>query len=262
MGMALNDLTPFRVVGEGARIWGINRLESVPLGTGLATVMAEKVMDLVLVTSVLLASVVVLYPAIPLRGWGPLAAVSAIVAVLNITIIALLRRPDIVEWGGKVGERFARRFRGGRYAAEVEEGLKSTVVSFDLARQSTWGPDRRLVLLATALTIPVWGLEFARLTLIMASLGVAAPLPAVVIASSLALTVQVFLPAGSGNVVAIADIFAGLGVTLATATAAGLLSVATSIWISVPIALLALVLANRPGFNGPSREASDRQDDS
>jgi hypothetical protein len=96
----------------------------------------------------------------------------------------------------------------------------------------------------------------------MASLGVAAPLPAVVIASSLALTVQVFLPAGSGNVVAIADIFAGLGVTLATATAAGLLSVATSIWISVPIALLALVLANRPGFNGPSREASDRQDDS
>lgn len=262
MAQAVNDLTPGRVLGEGARIWGVNRIEGVPLGTGLATVMAEKVMDLVLVTSVLLASVAALYPAFPLRAWGPLAALSALVAMFNLGIIALLRRPDIVEWGGKMSNRIAQRFRGGRYAIEVENEVERTVGSFDLARQSTWGPDRSLVVMAAVLTVPVWALEFARLALIMWSLGVAAPLPAVVIASSLALTFQLFLPAGGGSVAVITDILAGLGVTLAAATAAGVLSVATSIWITVPIALVALLMTNRRAVNGPSSGASDRQGDS
>jgi uncharacterized protein (TIRG00374 family) len=261
VGQALNDLTPVKVAGEGARILGINRIENVPLGTGLATVMAEKIMDLVLVTSVLLASVAVLYPDVPLRAWGPLAVISGLVAAANLALILALRRPDIVQWFGNLSNRVARRFRGGRYAGAVEMEVGRTVDSFDLARQSTWGSDRRLVSMAAALTVPVWALEFSRLALIMASLGVAAPLPAVVVASSLALTFQVFLPGGSGNMVAISDIFAGMGVTLATATAAGLLSVATSIWISVPIALVALALAGRRRITGTSSGASGRRGD-
>ncbi len=262
MAQAINDLTPARVLGEGARIWGVNRVEGVPIGTGLATVMTEKVMDLVLVTSVLLASVAALYPAIPLRAWGPLAALSTLVAMFNLGIIVLLRRPDIVEWGGRVSNRIARRFRGGRYAGEVESEVEKTVGSFDLARQSTWGPERSLVVIAALLTVPVWALEFARLALIFWSLEVFAPLPAVVIASSLALTFQLFLPAGGGSVAVITDILAGVGVTLAAATAAGLLSVATSIWITVPIALVALLLTGRQRLNGPSSGASDPRDDS
>ena len=262
MGLALNDLTPIKVAGEGARIWGVNRIEKVPLGTGLATVMAEKVMDLVLVTAVLLASVVVLYPAMPLKSWAPLAAVSGLVAAVNLALVMVLRRPGIVEWGGEVGNRIARRFRGGRYAGAVEEEVEHAINSFDLARQGALGSDRRLVTVAAALTVPVWVLEFSRLALIMASLGVFAPLPAVVVASSLALTLQVFLPGGSGNVAVITDIFAGLGITLATATAVGLLSVATSIWISVPIALVALAMTGRREVSGPTSGASDRPDGS
>ena len=262
MGQALNDLTPIKVAGEGARIWGVNRIEKVPLGAGLATVMAEKVMDLVLVTAVLLASVVVLYPTIPLRSWAPLAVVSGLVAAVNLALVMVLRRPGIVEWGGEVGNRIARRFRGGRYAGAVEEEVEHAIDSFDMARQGALGSDRRLVTVAAVLTVPVWVLEFSRLALIMASLGVFAPLPAVVVASSLALTLQVFLPGGSGNVAVITDIFAGLGITLATATAVGLLSVATSIWISVPVALVALAMTGRREVSGPTSGASDRPDDS
>lgn len=262
MAQAINDLTPARVLGEGARIWGVHRIEGVPLGTGLATVMAEKVMDLVLITSVMLAAVAALYPAIPLRVWGPLAVMSALVAAFNLGIIALLRRPDIVEWGGRVSNRIARRFRGGRYAGEVESEVERTVGSFDLARQSTWGPDRALVIIAAVLTVPIWALEFARLAMIFWSLEVFAPLPAVVIASSLALTFQLFLPAGGGSVAVITDILAGVGVTLSAAAAAGLLSVATSIWIAVPIGLAAFLLTGRRDLNGPSNGASGPRDDS
>lgn len=261
VAMALNDLTPVRVAGEGARIWGVNRIEGVPLGTGLATVMSEKVMDLVLITSTLAASVAALYIIVPFSSRGSLVIISSIVILVNLSIIALLRSPAAVQWGGRAGKRAARKLMNGRYAAEVDESVERTMHQFGLARRSCGGEDRRLVLLAAALTVPVWALEFARLTVIFASLGVLAPLPAVVISSSFSLTLQMFLPGGSGNVAAISDVFAGLGVTLATATAAGLLSVATSIWISVPIALAVLLRTGR-GVTGPSREASDQRDDS
>jgi uncharacterized protein (TIRG00374 family) len=245
VGQAINDLTPVKVVGEGARIWGINKLAGVPLGTGLATVMAEKVMDLVLVTALLLVSVAVLFPEVPLRSWTPLAVISAIVALANLVIIILLRRPDIVKKVGRAGTRFAQGFRGGRYAERVEARVENTIGAFDRARGSSRSGHRLLPLAATLLTIPVWGLEFTRFALIMASLGVFAPLPMVVVAISLSQTLQVFVPGGGGNMAVVADLFAGIGVAMATATAVGLLSVATSIWISLPIAIIAMVLTGR-----------------
>jgi uncharacterized protein (TIRG00374 family) len=245
VGQAINDLTPVKVVGEGARIWGINRLAGVPLGTGLATVMAEKVMDLVLVTALLLVSVAVLFPDVPLRSWAPLASISAIVALANLAIIVLLRRPDIVRMVGRAGTRFAQGFRGGRYAERVEAKVENTIGTFDLARESSRTGNRYLAIAAALLTVPVWALEFARFALIMASLGVFAPLPMVVVAISLSQTLQVFVPGGGGNMAVVTDLFAGIGVAMATATAVGLLSVATSIWISLPIALVALVLTGR-----------------
>jgi uncharacterized membrane protein YbhN (UPF0104 family) len=204
----------------------------------------------------------VLYPALALGAWGSLAALSSVVVAINLSIIVLLRRPGTVEWAGRTGKKVAQGFRGGQYAEQVGSSVDRTIESFTLARCSCGGEDRRLVTLAAILTVPVWALEYARLTMIIAALGVLAPLPAVVIASALSLTLQMFLPGGSGNVAAIAQIFSGLGVSLATATAAGLLSVATSIWISVPVALAVLAFTTRRGVSGPANGASDRRDDS
>jgi uncharacterized protein (TIRG00374 family) len=245
VAQALNDLTPVKVVGEGARVVGINREEGVPIGTGLATVVTEKIMDLVLVTSVLVISIVLLYPDVAFRPWTSLAIIVGLVIAANLTVIAVLRRPDIVEKVGKLITWFTGR-SSKKWARDVEVSVDESVRSFNSALQSTHRINRRLWLMAGVLTLPIWGLEFARLALIMASLGAFASLPAVVIASTLAITFQVFLPAGSGNVVVIADVFANMGIALATATAAGLLSVATSIWISVPVALIAIALYGFP----------------
>jgi uncharacterized protein (TIRG00374 family) len=166
----------------------------------------------------------------------------------NVAVIVVLRRPDIVEKVGGLIKWFTGRSKK-QWARDVEDSVEMSARSFSTALQSSHLINRRLWLVAWAVTIPIWGLEFARLGLIMASLGASASLSAVVIASTLAITFQVFLPAGSGNVVVIADVFAQLGIPLATATAAGLLSVATSIWISVPIALIAIALYGYPEAN-------------
>jgi uncharacterized protein (TIRG00374 family) len=244
VAQALNDLTPVKVLGEGARIVGVNREEGVPIGTGLATVVAEKVMDLVLVTAVLLGSILLLLPDVPMRPWTALATVVGLVIATNVVIIFVLRRPDVVEKFGRLVVWFTGR-SGKEWARKVEQGIEETAVSFNRALSSSRRGNRRLTVLAAAVTVPIWALEFARLSLIMAALGSFPSIPAVVVASSLAITFQVFLPAGSGNVAVIADVFAAMGIALATATAAGLLSVATSIWISVPIALVALAVSGR-----------------
>lgn len=245
VAQAINDLTPVKVLGEGARVVGINREEGVPIGTGLATVVTEKIMDLTLVTVVLMASILLLLPDVALNSWFSLALVVGLVMLANVSVIIVLRRPDIVEKVGGLIKWFTRR-SDKKWARDVEESVELSAHSFSMALQSSHRINRRLWLLAGAITIPIWGLEFARLALIMASLGAFASLPAVVVASTLAITFQVFLPAGSGNVVVIADVFAQMGIALATATAAGLLSVATSVWISVPVALIAIAMYGYP----------------
>ena len=258
VAQALNDLTPVKVVGEGARVVGVNREEGVPIGTALATVVTEKVMDLVLVTAVLLASVLLLFADVPLRPWAGLAFVTGLVAAANVAVIIGLSRPGAAAWAGRVARRITGRYDE-EWARKAEVEIDRTVRSFEGAVLASGRSHRGLTALAAAMTLPIWGLEFARLALIMAALGTVASLPAVVVASSLALTVQVFLPAGSGNVAAITDVLSGMGIALTTATAAGLLSVATSIWISVPVALLALALAGRGGEGaGTMEEVSER----
>ncbi len=244
VGQALNDLTPLKVAGEGARVIGLDRQEGVSVGTGLATVVAERVMDLLLVTTVLVASMLLLLPDIPLRPWTTLAVVVGLVAAINGALIIVLLRPDVAEKFGRLVIRIARRTERS-WGAKLEAEIGPTVESFNRASLSSRNGNRRLTILAALMTLPIWGLEFGRLTLILAALGTYASLPAVVVASSLAITLQVFLPAGSGNVAAITDVFAAIGISLATATAAGLLSVATSIWISVPVALVVLALSGR-----------------
>lgn len=244
VAQALNDLTPVKVVGEGARIIGINRQEGVPIGTGLETVVMEKIMDLVLVTVLLVASMLLLLPDVPARPWTALAGVVGLVALANIAVIVVLLRPGAVEKLGRLTVWIVKRMKRG-WGTKLEKDIGRTVESFDRALLSSRHGNRRLTVLAALVTFPIWGLEFGRLALIMAALGAFASPPAVVVASSLAITFQVFLPAGSGNVAVITDVFAAMGIALATATAAGLLSVATSIWIAVPMALVALALSGR-----------------
>lgn len=245
VGQALNDLTPVKVLGEGVRIWGINREEGVPIGSGLATVFTEKIMDLALVSVVLIASITLLYPDLPLGPWSSLSFVVGLVVMANLTVIVILRRPDLVEKLGGIAVAAVRKTGRRDWTERLDRVVRRTVGSFNQALNSSRGYNRGWTAAAVLITLPIWALEFARISFIMAALGAFAPLPAIIVASTLAITAQVFLPAGSGNVAVISDVFASMGIALATATAAGLLSVATSVWISVPVALAALLLSGK-----------------
>ncbi len=242
VGQALNDLTPVKVLGDAVRIVGVNKEACVPIGSGLASIVEEKLMDVMLVTAVMIVSAVLLFPIMPFQAWMVITAVVGLVVLANIVILLVLRHPDIISKAGSVATRAARRLRRGEGADRLEGALDKTARSFGQALVNSQGANRRLTMAAAGLTVPIWALEFGRLFMVMAALGSIASLPAVVVASTLSITAQVFLPAGSGSVAVVSDVFAATGVALTTAAAAGILSVATSIWLTVPLALLALLV--------------------
>ncbi len=68
---------------------------------------------------------------------------------------------------------------------------------------------------------------------------------AVIASASLASLSQVVLTAGSGNVLMSSAVFTASGLDPHVAATAGLLSAITSIWLSVPVSLLAMVIDQR-----------------
>jgi len=70
-------------------------------------------------------------------------------------------------------------------------------------------------------------------------------LMAVVAASSLASLSTVVLTAGSGNVLMSSAVLSASGLDPHVAATAGLLSAITSIWLSVPVSLIAMCLDRR-----------------
>ena len=67
-------------------------------------------------------------------------------------------------------------------------------------------------------------------------------LGAVFIASSIANILAIALPLGSGNILGIGAVFIAVGMNPSDAGSASFLHVATSIWISVPLGVIAMLI--------------------
>jgi uncharacterized protein (TIRG00374 family) len=96
----------------------------------------------------------------------------------------------------------------------------------------------------TFLTVIIWINEAVRLFIILLALPdvEGASLGAVFIASSIANILGIAIPIGAGNILGIGTVFIAVGMDPGTAGAASFLHVATSLWISVPLGVIAMVL--------------------
>ncbi len=242
IGQAINDLTPVKILGEATRVYATNQQEGVPVGIGLASVGAERIMDLLAVNLALLLSLAFILPAVPSNIQTSLSIVIGAVCLANFVAALVIAKPSLIR---RVTAWFGRRLTGGRseWLRKVNDVVQRGILSYE-GSLSLFEHNRGSIALASALTALIWIDEFGRLFLIMVALGATVGVPAVIIASALAITAQVFLPAGSGNVLVVSDVLKSSGTDLATATAAGVLSIVTSIWISVPVAVACMLAAN------------------
>ncbi len=239
LSQAINNLIPGRIVGETSRIVEVNSKEGVSMGRGLATVLTERVMDFVLLTLLAVTSLFLLLTNIIEELRGYLIFMVALMVLANVFFIYVLARPALIvrlgARGAMIIERTVKGEKGERYAAK----MMSSVSSFNeaLAFRGHWRP----MVWASVLTIFIWINEIIRLFLIIEALGVHVSIMAVIATASLASLSSVMLSAGSGNVVMSSAVLSAAGLNANVAATAGLLSALTSIWLSVPVSLIAML---------------------
>lgn len=243
LSQAINNLIPGRVVGETSRIVEMNAKEGVKIGKGLASVVTERIMDFVVLTILCVTSLVLLLVSIVEELRGYLIFLVAAMVIVNMFFIYILAKPSIVkrlaEWVTRVFRKLVKGERGEKYAGKI----MGVVDSFNEA--VTYKGEWKAMVWASVLTGAIWVNEILRLYLIIEALGVDVTLVAVIAASSLASLSGIVLSAGSGNVVMSTAVFSAAGLDATVAATAGLLSAITSIWLSVPVCLIAMFLDGR-----------------
>jgi len=257
IGQAFNNALPGRVAGEATRVYALHSQEKVNAGVGLATIVTERLMDLVVITLIATTGLVLLFPQLVDEVRVPLIIGVAIAIAINGIIVIFLSRRG---WIRRIGSWLAKitgRMLPGKMGERISKGIVKSTHSFNTSMETWDGRGRGYLTAAMGITVVVWVNEITRLYLIMLALGASPTILAVMIAVSFATLSAVLLVAGSGNVVIVSTVFTASGISFATATTAGILSAMTSIWLSIPIGVLAMVAAMR---NGRARDAMDQRD--
>jgi uncharacterized protein (TIRG00374 family) len=249
IGLMVNNTTPGRVGGEPVRAYLLRMEDKTPIGQGLSTVFVERIMDLVVLTSMALTGIIIILPILFRVSsdlqWILYAFIPMI--VLIVAMVFLASRPAILKRVIRYLFSVFRRFWKGKWLQKAEEGLTSFLDSFSggfsLIRKKVFRVPRRGVAF-TGLTVAIWMNEAARIYLILISLpDVDVPsFGAVLIASSVATVFGAVLPIGAMHATLITSIFTALGVDMTSATTAGILTVGTSIWLSIPLGIAAMFI--------------------
>lgn len=238
MGLSINSVTPGGVSGEPVRVYFLRREADVPVGHGIATIFAERFMDITVLVSFALFAIAFL---IPLLSQGdiielvvPLALVSALLIFVAYTVTHPEFLDRMVAWAFSILRRF-RKFSS--FEVKLEDWIlkfKSGIV--ELASSKQHG------VLFFVITYVIWTLSTLRIYILLLALNVEVSLFAVFLTSSITYIFGVILPGGSGNIAAITAVFSAVGVDPAAATAVGVLEVATSLLFSVPAGTAAMAI--------------------
>jgi len=217
IGLMVNNTTPGRIAGEPVRVHLLNSRANVSVGRGLATIFAERIMDLIILTTMALIGLIFILPLIP----------SSDIQILLIPFfVNIFNRITKDKWSDKLEksrESFTSSFKKG-----FNEILKT----------------KKYGILCMFLTVLIWLNEAFRIYLILLALpGVSvSSFGSVLIASSAATLFGIALPGGALNAALIAMVFTATGIEVASATTAGILAIMTSIWLSVPLGIIAMFI--------------------
>lgn len=243
---AINNVIPGRMVGEVNRLYEMRTKENVSIGTCLATVVSERLMDFIVLTTLCITSLMLLLAFLVEDTRNQLVAAVVVMIVMNFLIIYFLLKPKFLRKLSHFTAKTVQMISKGEMGKKIADNIKGFVDSFITTIHSiAMGGKRILIAYTGVLTIVIWTNEIVRLFLIVEALGIQANLVAVVATASIASLGAVFLSAGSSNVVVSSAIFTATGMSNDIATTAGILSALTSIWISVPVGILALILYER-----------------
>lgn len=249
IGLMINNTTPGRIGGEPVRAYLLRSRGDVPIGQGLSTIFVERIVDLILLTSMALIGIALIIPILLTSdiSIGLLLLSFIPVIVVIVALIYLATHPELLRRAALGLGIFLKKFSNKDWVHKAESGLIGFVDTFSGGVDNIGNQLKLKKKTAGAfivLSLLIWLNEAGRIYLILLALpDIEAPsFGAVLIASSVATVFGVALPIGALHATLISSVFAALGVEIASATTAGILVVMTSIWLSIPLGILSMFI--------------------
>jgi len=253
MGLSINSVTPGGVSGEPVRLYFLRRQGDVPVGHGIATIFAERFMDITVLISFAVLSLLFLFPLLTqsdlIQLLLPLTLVSALLVFVAYTVTHPLFLNKLTNW--MLG--ILRKFKG---KSSLEEKIEDWLLKFKSGIQEL-ASSKKHGTFYFLLSYVIWTLSTFRIYLLLLAMDVEVSLFAVFLTSSITYIFGVILPGGTGNIAAIAAVFTAVGVDFEIATAVGVLEVATSLLFSVPAGMAAMTITGIQIERGSAKEADN-----
>jgi len=243
--LALNNSTPGKVGGEPVRALMLKEHTGNRISKGIATIFAEKSLDILTILLFAVLGLVFLMFELGFEDVIGMAVVIAIGGSFIVTAILLLVNRTFLRAMNGVLERIALFITRGnrnsnlyRLFGKLEGSVERYHSSIRTIRRNPWTGVGVLML-----TLAIWVNEGLRFYLVVQAVpgDVFISFPEAIAAIAVANILGFILPIGAGNVFGSKSILELLSVKEATAMAASLLQVATSLWISIPLGVLSLV---------------------
>jgi len=242
IGLMINNTTPGRIAGEPVRVHLLNSRANVSVGRGLATIFAERIMDLIILTTMALIGLIFILPLIPSSDIQILFIPFVIVIIAVIALLYIVLHPTHLDKIMRIFVSVINKITKNKWSEKLEKSRVSFTSSFkkgfnEILKTKKYG------MVCLFLTVLIWLNEAFRIYLILLALPqISVSFGSVLIASSAATLFGIALPGGALNAALITMIFTATGIEVASATTAGILAIMTSIWLSVPLGIIAMFI--------------------
>ncbi len=274
-GLAVNNTSPGGVGGEPVRALLLRHENDVPTGEGLATIFGERLMDLTILMALSVCGLWFLLPELkPEEGYNMVLSLGLLVMML-VGLLVLALHPVPLRWliarfkprdgdedrvGNGAAGQVGTNDVDGPGSGEEGGGLRRKLVG--LMHQFQTGLEQlrsrpRTAAVAMGLTAAIWlnaSLRFG--VLVLAVTGDVKAAGLIFLAAGVVYSVGQFLPLGVGNIAVATLVLAAADVAGAQAVTIGILEVATSLTLSVPLGMGAMAMTGLP-----DRDAVRTEDD-
>ncbi|MFW3146245.1 MAG: lysylphosphatidylglycerol synthase transmembrane domain-containing protein [Thermoplasmatota archaeon] len=253
--LALNNSTPGKVGGEPVRALMLKEHTGTRGSLGIATIFAEKSLDILMILSFAVLGLIYMVMILGFEDVKAMVLMVGAGGILIITVIAVFLNRRMIQWARSLLQKGALKLSGGNRGSRSYKMLSSLSSFLDRFYRSLWAirkdPSRGAGVVL--MTVAIWFNEAVRLFLVLQAIpgDHSISFPGAIAAIAVANILGFILPIGSGNVIGSASVLELLAGDELLATAASLLQVATSLWISIPLGIISLLFLR---IRGKKRE--------
>jgi len=243
IALAFNNVTPGKIGGEPIRAYLLKKEAEVSVGQGIASIITEKIMDLVIVTTMALIGAIYILPRLSFYDSLLLIIILIVVLIGTISVMIILTNQSVFKKVVNMLINFGLKRSNRSFVNKWAKALVGFVEKFKMG-MSIISRSRGKAGACAGLTVVIWTNEAIRVYLIFLAMEDVAgvSLGAVFIATSIANILGLVMPLGSGNIFGVSTVFIAVGMDATMASMGGFLHAATSIWISIPLGVMTMLI--------------------